>query len=115
MQPTCVVKFTATWCGPCQNPKFKDAIKTYVEKYNVCLVEIDVDEHADVANHFKCTSVPLLIALKDTKEIKRCVGFSDELDTLFESVKKNKENQIVLPTLDKAQVHNDAFNKRERS
>lgn len=106
--PTCVLKFTATWCGPCQNPEMKNFLHETADKYNVILIEVDVDENPDLANKYNVSSIPLIVGIKENNEFDRCIGFNKEkIDYLFSQIKKNTENQIVLPILKKAEVTND--------
>ena len=87
---TCIIKFTAVWCGPCQNPKLKETLNRLKQKYNVIVKEIDVDEFPELANRYSCSSIPLFVALKDDKECERCTGLSSKLETLFEMIQSEK-------------------------
>ena len=129
---TCIIKFTAVWCGPCQNPKLKETLNRFKQKYNVIVKEIDVDEFPELANRYSCSSIPLFVAVKDDRECERCTGLSSKLETLFEMIQSEKtenaeftnesskderidntktnNNQIVLPILKKAELKNDTDN-----
>ena len=105
---TCPIKFTATWCGPCQNPELKNFLHATAEKYNITLIEVDIDENQELSNKYSVTSIPLIVVIKENNEIDRCLGFNKEkIDQAFSEIKKNPENQIVLPILKKAEVTND--------
>lgn len=104
--PTCIIKFTAKWCGPCQNPQLKDAVKLFAQKYKVKVIELDVDDYGDIASEYDCKGIPLFIVMKDGNEIERCVGFSSNLEDMFSKIEKKNENQIVLPISKKAEIHN---------
>ncbi|MCR5527151.1 MAG: thioredoxin [Lachnospiraceae bacterium] len=69
-----VVDFSATWCGPCKMlgpvmDQLSDEMSE-AEFYN-----IDVDEAQKEAEEFSVMSIPLLVVLKDGKEVARQVGF----------------------------------------
>ena len=62
-----LVDFTATWCPPCQMMKpFVHKIgETYSGRLKV--VEVDVDEHPYLADHFQVTGIPRLMVIKGGK------------------------------------------------
>ena len=63
LPPDCVIKFTATWCGPCKAiAPFVDEI---CQKYNVPLVVVDVDEDEETSRRFKVKAMPSLVFLAD--------------------------------------------------
>lgn len=81
-----VVAFaTASWCGPCQefkrstlsDPRVAEAIiQAGVPAY------IDVDKDADGAGRLKVFSIPVMIALKDGKEVGRMEGNRSASDVI---------------------------------
>ena len=84
-----VTQFTASWCGPCQQ------IKPYLDNYakenpNVQIVKVDVDEAEELVEEYKPHSVPLFVAFKDQKEVKRMVGADPaQLKQFIEDLIKN--------------------------
>jgi len=65
-----VVRFTATWCGPC-----KMLAKTLEEIKTIVPVEvIDIDAQPDIAAEFGIRSVPTLVMMEDNNVTKRLVG-----------------------------------------
>jgi thioredoxin 1 len=65
-----VVRFTASWCGPC-----KMLAKTLEEvKTNVPVEVIDIDAQPDIAAEFGIRSVPTLVMMEDNAVTKRIVG-----------------------------------------
>lgn len=40
--------------------------------------QVDIDEHSDLALDYDVSSVPVLVIMKDGKEVKRLVGLQDE-------------------------------------
>jgi len=65
-----VVRFTATWCGPCKMlAKALEEIKTIVP-----VEVIDIDAQPDIAAEFGIRSVPTLVMMEDNNVTKRLVG-----------------------------------------
>lgn len=67
-----ILKFSASWCGPCKMLSttiagIKDEIPYPVE-------EIDVDASTEMAQRFGIRGVPTMILLDGEKEVKRKVG-----------------------------------------
>ena len=71
--PLVLVKFTGTWCPPCQ------AIQPVLEalarvRKDLTVLEIDVDAHQALAQRFGVRSIPTLIAFRDGKPFAQRVG-----------------------------------------
>ena len=65
-----VLRFTATWCGPCKMlARNLEDIRT-----DVPIEVIDIDENTDAAVEFGVRGVPTLVMLDGNTEIKRMVG-----------------------------------------
>jgi len=66
-----LLKFSATWCGPCKSlaNNFK-----HVDMGDVELVSIDIEEDSETAVKYGIRGVPTLILLDDDKEVKRKTG-----------------------------------------
>lgn len=67
-----ILKFSASWCGPCKMLSMtmagiKDQIPYPVE-------EIDIDENTELAQKYSIRGVPTLVLVNDDKEVKRKVG-----------------------------------------
>ena len=65
-----VIRFTASWCGPCK------MLAKNLESINTTLpIEvIDIDENTDAAIEFGVRGVPTLVMLDGNTEMKRLVG-----------------------------------------
>ncbi len=74
-----LIDFNASWCAPCkaQEPIIKKLKNLYQNKASI--VEIDIDEHRDLATRYMVQSIPTLILFKDGKEVKRFVGLQTEI------------------------------------
>ncbi len=69
-----VIDFSAQWCGPCKMmaPVLEEVSESISD---VSFFNIDVDEARNEAEEFSVMSIPLLVVLKDGKEVSRQVGF----------------------------------------
>jgi thioredoxin 1 len=65
-----IVRFTASWCGPC-----KMLAKTLEEvNTNLPIEVVDIDVHPEIAAEFGIRSVPTLVIVEDNIPSKRIVG-----------------------------------------
>ena len=70
---TVLVKFEATWCGPCKayTPTYKEFA---AENENVKCFAVDCQDDPDLAADFEIKSIPVTILFKDGEEVKRLSG-----------------------------------------
>ncbi|EST06057.1 Thioredoxin domain protein [Kalmanozyma brasiliensis GHG001] len=77
-----LVDFFATWCQPCKllSPALKKVASNpqVVGGKEVDLVTIDVDQHQDIAQQFKVSAMPTVIAMKNGKVLDGFVGMLPE-------------------------------------
>lgn len=68
-----LVKFEASWCGPCKayTPIFKEFAS---ENENVKCFTVDCQEEADLATDFDIKSIPVTIFFLNGEEKKRLPG-----------------------------------------
>jgi len=71
---TVVVDFWAAWCGPCRMiaPVLQDLAVRHAGRLKV--VKVDVDANARLAARFGAQSIPLLVVLREGREVDRIVG-----------------------------------------
>ncbi|EAX89550.1 Thioredoxin family protein [Trichomonas vaginalis G3] len=83
-----VVDFFADWCGPCK--QIGKILPSIADKYpKVTFLKANVDESADLAEHFKVEVVPQFKFFKkggEFKEIRTIVGA--DVDTLNKYVEE---------------------------
>ncbi|HEV2772826.1 MAG TPA: thioredoxin [Thermoleophilaceae bacterium] len=69
-----VVDFWAEWCGPCRmiSPVLQELAARHAGQVKV--VKVDVDANPGLAQRFQAQSIPLLVVLRDGREVDRIVG-----------------------------------------
>ena len=69
-----VVDFWAAWCGPCRmiSPVLEDLAASHAGRLKV--VKVDVDANPQLAARHGAQSIPLLVVLRDGREVDRIVG-----------------------------------------
>jgi thioredoxin 2 len=69
-----VVDLWAPWCGPCRMiaPVLEQLAAQHAGRLKV--VKVNVDEEAALGARFQARSIPLLVVLKDGREVDRIVG-----------------------------------------
>ena len=74
---TRVIKFYASWCGPCQTyePIFEEVKKENKENKNIEFYEVNIDkDKGNLATKFKVKSVPTTVLITSEGEVKNYVG-----------------------------------------
>lgn len=69
-----VVDLWAAWCGPCRmiGPVLEDLAARHAGRLKV--VKVDIDANPSLAQRFQAQSIPLLVVLRDGREVDRIVG-----------------------------------------
>ena len=64
----------APWCGPCRmlTPTLEQLAAELAGR--VRIVKVNIDENPRLAHRFQAMSIPLLVVLKDGREVDRFVG-----------------------------------------
>tara|TARA_B100000035_G_C20670322_1_gene409343 strand:- start:133 stop:474 length:342 start_codon:yes stop_codon:yes gene_type:complete len=81
-----IIKFTATWCGPCQS--IKSHVKEYFEqiKEHFDMVIVDADEGSDICSFCKVRGFPTLHSYINKEMVASTIGADlDDLFTFFSS------------------------------
>lgn len=67
-----LLKFSASWCGPCK--MLSTTIAGIKDEIPYPIEEIDVDVNTDLAKKFSIRGVPTMILVNEDTEVKRKVG-----------------------------------------
>jgi thioredoxin 2 len=69
-----VVDLWAPWCGPCRmiSPVLADLAARHAGRLKI--VKVNVDEEPALGRRFGASSIPLLVVLRDGREVDRIVG-----------------------------------------
>ena len=80
-----LVKFWASWCGPCKaySPIFNQFSE---QNESLKCFSVDCGDHKDIADDFEIKSIPITILFQNGEEIKRKAGklSIDELNNFIE-------------------------------
>lgn len=101
-----MVKFTATWCGPCKmldQQAFSDREVIDVSKNFVC-VKVDIDEQPEVAKKYSVTGIPRVLFLDSSgKTVEEFLGLrptKDVMATMNSALEKTggPQGEVKAPT-----------------
>ena len=90
-----VVNFTAAWCAPCRHlsPVLADLAREHAGRVHVAVV--DVEQAPDLAQAYRVTSMPTLIAFRGGQVVAHMVGFGGRatVQKLFDELSLRAEAQ----------------------
>jgi thioredoxin 1 len=67
-----ILKFSASWCGPCK--MLSTTIAGIKDEIPYPIEEIDIDANSELAQAFGVRGVPTMVIVDGDKEVKRKVG-----------------------------------------
>jgi len=72
-QPKVLLKFSATWCGPCR--AVAPVVDGLAPKYpDITFRGADLDAQGSIASRYEVTAVPTLVYIHNGKEVDRVLG-----------------------------------------
>ena len=84
-----LVDFWATWCAPCQvlTPKMEAIAQKHADEVKV--LKLDVDKCKSLAKEYKAEFIPMVVVMKNGKEIGRLVGadFQNTEEVIWQKIK----------------------------
>lgn len=85
-----IVKFSASWCGPCKMYAVEFA-KMAEENEDTEFLDVDVDSDTEFASEMGVLGTPTTVTFKDGKEVDRFTGFANKA-RLEETLAKEGDN-----------------------
>lgn len=90
--PKAVIKFTATWCGPCKKiaPFYKKLAQDHKDK-GIIFAELDVDDFDDstIVQDLGISGIPAFVTFHDGDKVDKMAGASEEkLSKLVEDLRE---------------------------
>lgn len=73
-----VVDLWAPWCGPCR--QIAPVLERLAERHagRLKVVRVNIDENPGLAQRYRAMSIPLLLVMRDGREVDRIVGAMPE-------------------------------------
>jgi thioredoxin 1 len=73
-----VIKFSATWCGPCKAmaPQFEKFQKAH-EAEGIEIVDVDVDQNFELASEYGVRSIPYTVFVREGEVVNRISGVAN--------------------------------------
>jgi thioredoxin 1 len=98
-----VVNFTAAWCAPCRTlgPVLADLAREHAGRVTVAVV--DVERAPDLAQAYRVTSMPTLIAFRGGQVVTQMVGFGGRgpIRKLFDELVRVEQPAPRIETSDR--------------
>lgn len=96
-----IVKFSATWCGPCV--AIDPFVKKMCAKYSFRLIHVDIDMHPEISEAFGVSSIPHMLVCcdGDTRAVTGAdtAGLEYVCATLSHGTKSVVVDTVNLPKL----------------
>jgi thioredoxin-like negative regulator of GroEL len=87
--PVVIMKFTATWCGPCKrSTPLVDKLFNEMSN-NVSMIIVDIDKARDIASAMKIKSVPTMYNFINGAPMDSVIGSNkDHIISFFKKTKR---------------------------
>lgn len=80
----CLVDFYADWCGPCK--MMGSLLEELESELSIPVIKVNTDKFNELSAKIGIMSIPTLIIMENSKEVKKNVGFLSK-DDLIEFIK----------------------------
>lgn len=72
-----LIDFYADWCGPCRKQgKILHELETEAARQNATMIKVDIEAHPQLAERYKATRLPTLIAVRNGQVVQRHTGLA---------------------------------------
>tara|TARA_Y100000739_G_C20271906_1_gene312577 strand:+ start:189 stop:521 length:333 start_codon:yes stop_codon:yes gene_type:complete len=86
--PKLILKFSASWCGPCKDPVMLEKLHELAETHAYYIEEIDIDEHGDLCEEYQVQAVPTFVIFDETSSTNTIVG--GNIQSMEQWIMRNK-------------------------
>lgn len=97
-----VIDFWARWCGPCQvlGPMLEELADEYAGEF--LLAKVDIDKSPGLAQQFRVSSIPLVVALKNGELAGHFMGAQSEeyVRTFLSRLLPSPSEKLIVEALD---------------
>lgn len=74
-----ILDFYADWCGPCrQQGTILHAMESKATQHKATIIKVNIEQHRQLAQKYKVSSLPTLIAIKEGTEVRRQIGLANQ-------------------------------------
>lgn len=67
-----IIKFSATWCGPCK--RYAPIFNEFIEETGIKSSNVDIDEQHELASKYNVMSVPTTVFIKNGEVVSTQTG-----------------------------------------
>lgn len=67
-----IIKFSATWCGPCK--RYTPIFNEFIEETGIKSSNVDIDEQHELASKYNVMSVPTTVFIKNGEVVSTQTG-----------------------------------------
>lgn len=76
----CLVDFYADWCGPCK--MLGAVLESIEEELGLPIIKINTDKFPELSAKFGVMSIPTVILMESSKEVKKHIGYMPKEEIL---------------------------------
>lgn len=76
----CLVDFYADWCGPCK--MLGAVLESVQDEIGLPIIKINTDKFPELSAKFGVMSIPTVILMESSKEVKKHIGYMPKEEIL---------------------------------